>query len=99
MLENRIAFELGHTTHDTHEQISFVRSRCTHFADARGNLSFSFLANRTGVEQHHVRVVDRVAEVVARSTQSRGCALRISHIHPAAKRLDVYSRLHSSKPI
>jgi hypothetical protein len=98
MVEDCIAFELGHATHHAHEQISFIRPRRTHFTDARVDLSLSFLANRTGVQQHDVGVVDRLAEVVARSAQPCGGTLRISHIHLAAKRLDVHSRLHSSQP-
>jgi hypothetical protein len=50
VLEDGFAFELGHATHYAHEQISFIGSRRAHLADARVNLSFSLLANGTGVE-------------------------------------------------
>ena len=80
-------------------KISLVRSRGAHFTDARVNLSLCFFAHGTGVEQHHVRIIDRLAQIVSRGPQTRGCTLRISDIHLAAKSLYVNSRLHYFKPI
>ncbi len=60
--------------------------------------AFRFFANGTGVQQHDVGVVGRVAEIVTRGAQTSGCAFGVGHVHLAAKSFDVHSRLHSSKP-
>src|SRR5437016_11888679 len=64
------------------------------FANPPENLSFSTLSNGTSIKQNYVCGSRRRRHLIACFSQARRCALRVCHVHLAAKRFDVDFRFH-----
>src|SRR6185503_7051355 len=90
ILIDRFAFQLSDATHHSDHQIAIVWSRCTNLADPRVDFSFGTFTHRTRIEQHHIRVVRRTTQFIARFSQACGCTFRVGNVHLAAESFDVY---------